>query len=205
MRDRRAHVRRGHAGDQRAVGESDEAVDDRLRMDDDVEPVRRAGRTGNAPRSVRAPCSSGRPNRSSPSAPSPSWDGRALPRAWRLAMRSALHSRNGPPDAVIVIISIVAGSRAPIAWNSALCSESIGSSSRAGPPRRVHHRGAGADQRLLVGERDRPSRRDRGESRLQPGRADDRRRPPDPPRAAPPPGPLPGPRRPRLRNPRAPP
>ena len=30
-------------------------------------------------------------------------------------MRSALHSRNGPPDAVMVIFSIVSGSRAPIA------------------------------------------------------------------------------------------
>ena len=88
-------------------------------------------------------------------------------------MRSALHSRNGPPDAVIVIISIVSGSRAPIAWNSALCSESIGSSIAPGALRHLHHRGAGADQGLLVGERDGPSRRDRGEGRLEAGRADD--------------------------------
>ena len=41
--------------------------------------------------------------------------------------------------------------------------------------RRLHHRFAGADQRLLVGERDRAPGRDRGEGRSQPRGADDRR------------------------------
>ena len=43
------------------------------------------------------------------------------------AIRSALHWRNGPPDAVMVMRMIVARSRPPSAWKIALCSESIGS------------------------------------------------------------------------------
>ena len=48
MGDRRSHVGRGQAGDQRAVSESDEAVDDRLRMDDHRQPLR-----GNAEKMMR--------------------------------------------------------------------------------------------------------------------------------------------------------
>ena len=39
MRNRGAHVRRRHTGDQRSVGEGDEPMHDRLRMHDDIEPV----------------------------------------------------------------------------------------------------------------------------------------------------------------------
>ena len=75
----------------------------------------------------------------------------------------------------MVIISIVSGSRDPIAWNSALCSESIGNTIE--PVRRaaLHYDVAGADQRLLVGESDRASGCDRGEGRTQSRRADDGR------------------------------
>ena len=76
---------------------------------------------------------------------------------------------------MIVIIAIVSGSREPIAWKSALCSESIGSSRAPARARRLHHHRAGAHQRLLVGEGDRASGRDRGEGRLEARRADDRR------------------------------
>ena len=41
MGDGRAHVGRGHAGDQRTVGEVDQPMHDRLRMDDDGEPLGR--------------------------------------------------------------------------------------------------------------------------------------------------------------------
>ena len=56
--DRNAHVRRAELRDHRAVAKFHEAVNDGLRMDDDVEFVRLAARTGDAPRSVRGLCSS---------------------------------------------------------------------------------------------------------------------------------------------------
>ncbi len=150
-------------------------MDDRLGMNDHIEPLGR-----HAEQEVRLDqfeplVHQARPNRSSPSAPSPSSDGRAPRSRVAAAMRSALHSRNGPPEAVIVIIAMVSGSRDPIAWKSALCSESIGRSRAPARARRLHHHRAGAHQRLLVGERDRASGRDRREGRLEARGADDRR------------------------------
>ncbi len=172
MRDRRAHVGRRHAGDQRAVGEGDQAVDDRLRMDDDVEPL--DGRPKRKCASISSSPLFIRPAESTVTfGPMTQFGCVSASSRVARAMRSALHSRNGPPDAVIVIISIVSGSRAPIAWNSALCSEFIGSSIAPARFAISHHRGAGADQGLLVGERDGPPGRERREGRLETGRADD--------------------------------
>ena len=50
VRDRHPHVRRTELGDQRAVAILDDAVNDRLRMDDDVDLVGRQSRTDDAPR-----------------------------------------------------------------------------------------------------------------------------------------------------------
>ena len=58
MRDRDPHVGRAELRDHRAVAELDQAVDDRLRMHQHVELRRAQARTGDAPRSVRGPCSS---------------------------------------------------------------------------------------------------------------------------------------------------
>ena len=83
MGDRRAHVGRRHAGDQRAVDEGDEPVDDRLRMDDDVEPLGRDAEQEMGLDQFEPLVHQARPNRSSPSAPSPSSDGRAPRRGSR--------------------------------------------------------------------------------------------------------------------------
>ena len=84
--DRDAHVGLAELRQHRAVAERDQAVHDRLRMDQDVDPVLGAGRTGGGPRSARAPCSSWSPNRPRSWRPCPSWDARppraASPRPW---------------------------------------------------------------------------------------------------------------------------
>ena len=82
--------------------------------------------------------------------------------------------RNGPPEAVMM--TLVTSSRRPavIAWNSALCSQSTGSTVAPVSLRAAHEQRAGADQAFLVGERERRAALDRGERRLEPGRAGDR-------------------------------
>ena len=61
-----------------------------------------------------------------------------------------------------------------IAWNSALCSESTGSTVAPDRRRAPHEQGAGADQAFLVGERDDRAALGRRQRRLEPGRAGDR-------------------------------
>ena len=83
------------------------------------------------------------------------------------------------------------GGPAPIAWNIALCSESTGRMVAPTLGRAAHEQAAGADQALLVGERDGRAALDGGQRRLQPARAGDRRhhpvgRPLRPPRSGPP-------------------
>ncbi len=62
--DRDPHVRRPEVREHRAVGELHQPVDQRLRVDDDVDPLVRACRTGGGPPSPRGPCSSASPSRS---------------------------------------------------------------------------------------------------------------------------------------------
>ena len=107
------------------------------------------------------------------------------------AICSALHVRNGPPEAVSHIFSTLSTASPPSAWKMALCSQSIG---RTLTPvsRAVRMKGvAGADETFLVGERDvdarpRPRhrsarRRPRRRSRRPPGRRAGRRPAPTPP------------------------
>ncbi len=60
--DRDAHVRASQLGDERAVAEFDQAMHDRLRMDQDVDLLGWQRQTDGALRSAPGPCSSGSPN-----------------------------------------------------------------------------------------------------------------------------------------------
>ena len=75
-------------------------------------------------------------------------------RASRRGSRPRVQVRNGPPEAVR--ITRRTSSRRPplIAWNSALCSESTGSTVAPAAAARRMNSAAGADQTFLVGERD---------------------------------------------------
>ena len=61
--NRQPHVGDAQLRDHRSVDELDHRVDDRLRMDDDVDLTRGRRRTASAPRSPRGPCSSASPSR----------------------------------------------------------------------------------------------------------------------------------------------
>ncbi len=91
------------------------------------------------------------------------------------SMSAGAQVRNGPPDAVMM--TRASSSRLPeaSAWNSALCSESAGRMQAPAFLARSMKNVAGADQALLVGERDGGAAIDRGKRRLQSGRAADRR------------------------------
>ena len=96
-------------------------------MDDDVDPLATGGRTGNAPRSARGPCSSASPNRPRFSRPSTNWGGRPPAPGSRAAITSAVAVRNGPPLAVRMILA-TSSLRLPARhWKIALCSLSTGS------------------------------------------------------------------------------
>ena len=82
-------------------------------------------------------------------------------------------------------MTIWSGSQPPIAWKMALCSESSGRMRAPERARRRHDRVARADERLLVGERDRPPRGDRRIGRREARRCRRSRRRRDRPRAAP--------------------
>ena len=94
-----------------------------------------------------------------------------LSAAWSVALRISSFDqvRNGPPDAVMM--TLVTSSRRPAvsAWNSALCSRIDRQHRRAGLLGAAHEQRAGADQALLVGERERRAALDRGERRLKTG------------------------------------
>ena len=62
--DRHAHVRAAEVGEHRAVASCDQAVHERLRVHEHVDPLVRRCRTGGGPRSARGPCSSASPSRS---------------------------------------------------------------------------------------------------------------------------------------------
>ena len=83
MGDRRAHVGRGHAGDQRTVDEGDQPVDDRLGMDDHVEPLGRAPNRKWASISSRPLFIRRRRIDRDLGAPSPNSGGRAPRPGWR--------------------------------------------------------------------------------------------------------------------------
>ena len=85
--------------------------------------------------------------------------------------RSAVQVRNGPPEAVRMMRRTSSRRPAVSAWNMALCSLSTGSTVGAGSGRAPHEQAAGAHQTFLVGERDGGAALDRGQGRLQPGRA----------------------------------
>ena len=85
----------------------------------------------------------------------------------RRASASRVQVRNGPPEAVRMIRRTSSRRPALSAWKIALCSESTGSTvAPAAAARRMNKR-AGADQALLVGERDGRAALGRGERRLQ--------------------------------------
>ena len=194
VRNRSAHVRRRHAGDQGSVGEGDEPVHDRLRVHDDIEPVGWQAeemmgfdqletlihQTSRIDRHLRPhhPVGVGK----------------------RLLTRGGGNALSAP------FAERAAGSRDGHHLNDA----GIASANRleqgvvlgihrqhhgAFAPRPLHHHLAGAYQRLLVGESDRASGCDRGEGRAQPCRRRRSPKPPDPPRAERLPRPLPDQRR----------
>ena len=174
VRNRSAHVRRRHAGDQRSVGKGDEPMHNRLGMHDDIEPVgwqaeqvvrldqfeSLVHQTRRIDRHLRPHHPVGVGERllaggggNALGAPFPersagSGDGHHLDRA-RIARADRL--KQG------VVLGVHRQNDRPRA------------------PRRLHHHVAGADQRLLVGERDRAPGGDRGEGRPQSRRSDDRR------------------------------
>ena len=88
-------------GQGRAVGVFHQAVDDRLRMDQHVDPVRPAWRTGRRPRSSPGPCSSSCAESTEILAPMLQfgWATACSARGAR-ASASRVQPRNGPPEAV---------------------------------------------------------------------------------------------------------
>ena len=126
--DRHAHVGRAELGQHRAVAIGHHRMDHRLRMHDDLDLRRPAGRTAGAPRSAPGPCSSSWRNRWRSWRPCPSWDGPAPAPAWRRPSRPASSCGTGRPTR-----SGSAGRSAwrclgSSTWKIALCSESTGSS-----------------------------------------------------------------------------
>ena len=174
MGDRDAHVGRAELRQHAAVVIIDQAVDHRLRMHQHAR---------SAPR--RRPNSRAASISSSPLfimvaesmlilAPIDQMGCRSAASGVARAISSGVAVRNGPPEAVSTIFSTAPRLPSASDWKIALCSESTGSSVAPGLPHRAQHHLAGADQRLLVGQRDDAASPDRGERRAQPGRPGDR-------------------------------
>ena len=179
MGDRRAHVRRAELGQHRAVRILHQAVDDRLRVDQHLDPVFAAARTG-----ARASISS-RPlfimvaRIDEILAPIDQFGcATACSGVTRAICVHAARSRNGPPEAVRMMRSIavggVAGRRAPGRWRCARNRPAAASRPAARGGRQ--HDVAGADQAFLVGERHHAAAR-AGRPASAPGRPRRRWRP----------------------------
>ena len=81
--DRHPHVRAAQLGEHRAVDKFDQRMDRPTADGSRCRSAPTAGRTDNAPRSARAPCSSGSPNRPRSWRPSTNWDARPPAPGWR--------------------------------------------------------------------------------------------------------------------------
>ena len=172
--DRHAHVGMAEVRERRAVAQRDHAVDDRLRVHDDVDAlVRRCRRGGSASMTSRPLFMS--VAESIVILPPMSHVGCASASSTVTSASSArVRPRNGPPDAVSTSFSTVPGRSPASSWCSAECSESTG---RICAPVRLgqrHDELAADDERLLVGQREVDPLAERRDRRAEAGRADER-------------------------------
>ena len=128
-RNRRAHVRARQLRQHRAVAIVDERVDDRLRMHHHLELGRLDREQMIGLDQLQALVHQGGRVDRDLAPHRPVGVAAAPPAAWRAPARSRLQVRNGPPEAVSTMRSMEAGSAPAIAWKTAECSESTGTSS----------------------------------------------------------------------------
>ena len=147
-------------------------------------PARRsrpaAARTDDAPRSVSRPLFISVAESMVIFGPIDQFGWRSACSGVACSIASSDQVRNGPPDAVRMTRRTSSRRPAPIAWNSALCSLSTGSTVAPNCCTARMNKRAGADEAFLVGERDSGAALDRGHGRLQADRAG--RSPPSPSR-----------------------
>ena len=160
--------------DERAVAELDQAVHDRLRVDQHVDLLGGQREQMMGLDEFQALVHQGRGIDRDLRAHRPVRMLERLLHGCRSLIASALAVRNGPPDAVRITRRTSSRRLPLIAWNSALCSESTGSTVAPAAAARAHEQAAGADQRFLVGESDDRAALGRGQRRLEAGRAGDR-------------------------------
>ena len=174
MGDGRAHVGRGQMRQGGAVVIGHQAMHDGLGMHQHVQLFRRQREQEMRLDQFQPLVHQGGAVDRNLARPSPSWDGRPPVPPWRPRICSSGHSRNGPPEAVMVTFSTSPASPEPSTWKIALCSESTGMTERAGSLQRVAEHRARRHHAFLVGQRHDDAALDRGQRRLDRGGAHDR-------------------------------